>query len=213
MLNNSKTYNMNIEITQGQYNEIKKLKLTINHIWWLQKSRSGPVPITVPEVKMLINRFLVGSNGLCTETGEQTWKSIEQAVESPLKAIRLTSIVSEEVLNSFNQLWASWPGTDNYSYNGKTFTGNRTLKSNKQVCLQLFNGIIGAGKWTGEQIIGAAQKQIESIKVQSYNTGQNKMTYLPALEPWLRQGKYEVWAETEATSWTIKKETEQYISI
>jgi hypothetical protein len=93
--------------------------------------------------------------------------------------------------NGFEQVWQAYPPTASFSYRGMKFTNSsRVLRTNKAVCEQLYLKGIAEYKVTGEQILAAVKKQIEAVKEESYETGQNRMQFLPALEPWLRQQSY-----------------------
>ena len=93
--------------------------------------------------------------------------------------------------NGFEQVWQAYPPTASFSYRGMKFgNSSRVLRTNKTVCEQLYLKGIAENKITGEQILAAVKKQVEAVKEESYETGQNRMQFLPAMEVWLRSGAY-----------------------
>ena len=90
----------------------------------------------------------------------------------------------------FEEFWKEYPATANFQYRGMSFTGSRVLRSNYQICEQLYLRGLQENNVTGEQVVGALKKQIQLMKEESYDSGQNKLQYMAAIEPYLRQQKY-----------------------
>jgi len=109
--------------------------------------------------------------------------------------------VLPEVESAFEKFWVEYPSTSKFEYNGKKFMGERVLKANKQVCLKLYSDILNS--WTrkitesSESILKAMKVQVQTIKIESYKTGQNRMQYMSSIEVYLRQKKYEAWLGEE----------------
>lgn len=92
--------------------------------------------------------------------------------------------------SGWNEVWNEFPATANFKYKGMQFTSSRALRKNKSVCEQLYNRIIASGEVTKEQLIKAIQTQVNLMKQESFDKGDNRLQYLPAMEPYLRQGVY-----------------------
>ncbi len=130
---------------------------------------------------------------------------------SKKKVIKKVEGISEEVQKHFEIFWQAYPGISRFEYLGKKFEGERVLKANKQVCLKLYNDSICnakgkpgtthqdnvSSKFWADVMLKALKVQIETIKQESYKTGQNRMQYLKACEVYLRQKAYEGWLGQE----------------
>lgn len=117
--------------------------------------------------------------------------------------------ISNEVKEAFEIWWKEYPGISRFEYMGKKFKGERVLKANKQVCLKLYSGIV-PGMLYAKDMLYTLQVQIESIKQESYKTGQNRMQYLKSAEFYLRQKAYEPWIGEEMPE-PIQKEKYQSV--
>jgi hypothetical protein len=93
--------------------------------------------------------------------------------------------------DKFQEIWDAYPPSASFTYRGVTFTSSRVLRSNKSVCQLLYSKAIIESTVTHEQILAAIKKQVKMVKDESYESGQNRMQYLPALEVYLRQARYE----------------------
>lgn len=112
--------------------------------------------------------------------------------------------ISEDVQRYFEEFWAVFPGTSQFTYNGKKFIGERVLKANKQVCLKLYNDVVlyskdsgGTTRHNASVLLKALQVQVENIKIESYKSGQNRMQYMKSCEVYLRQKAHEPWLGQE----------------
>lgn len=125
-----------------------------------------------------IREYLNSStNGL----GYEGW--VEQYRPKKEKTVKSTD-------NRFEELWECYPGSANFSYKGMTFRSSRALRGNKQVCKMLYDAAIASKVATEEQIIVATKYMVEEAKKESFDTGVNKLQYLPGIEPFLRQQRY-----------------------
>lgn len=116
--------------------------------------------------------------------------------------------IAPEIEEGFNRFWSEYPGISRFEYMGKKFEGERVLKANKQVCLKLYNDAIldiinktpDINRWIKDDVaalLKAMQVQVETIKQESYKSGQNRMQYMKSCEVYLRQKAYEGWIGEE----------------
>lgn len=119
---------------------------------------------------------------------------------------KVKRVKPEPKVNSrFKEFWDAYPTSANFIINGMRFTAGRVLRSNYQICEMLYDKAISEGISHGS-MVAAIQKQVEILKKESYDTGVNKMAYLSAIEPYLRQRKYEAFMDIEEDN------TNQYVN-
>lgn len=142
--------------------------------------------------------------------------SYEDWKESYKPAKKKAEGISKEVEEAFEIFWKEYPGISRFEYMGKKFEGERVLKANKQVCLKLYNdaiiSIVAAWVHIKLSVLGASQTlsnalnvQLETIKQESYKTGQNRLQYMKSCEVYLRQKAYEPWIGQEMPQSLIQK--------
>jgi hypothetical protein len=92
----------------------------------------------------------------------------------------------------FKKFWDIYPSTANFSIRGMKFISSRVLRSNYQVCEQLYNKALADNtSLTADKIIRALQLHLSISKKEAYETGKNTLQFWPGIEVYLRQGKYE----------------------
>lgn len=126
-----------------------------------------------------IRDFLAGPE--CDTTYEQ-WVN-----QYKPKREKATKIVSE---NSFETWWECYPGSANFTYRGMRFSSSRALRSDKQVCKMLYDSAVASKVATEDQIIAATKYMVEEAKKESFETGVNKLQFLPGSSVFLRQQRY-----------------------
>ena len=99
--------------------------------------------------------------------------------------------------SKFQTIWDAYPSSASFSYRGISWKSSRVLRANYQVCEMLYLKAVAVGSVTHDQILGAVRKQIQMVKEESYESGNNGMQYLPSLEVWIRQARYEAMIGTE----------------
>jgi len=105
-------------------------------------------------------------------------------------------IVKKKVDESeFEKWWKAFPGTDNFEYKGRKFTGCRSLRADKDSCRSKFDKIILDGDYTAEQLIEALKYDVQSKMEASIKTGMNKLTYLQNSKTYLHQFSFEPFIE------------------
>jgi len=95
-----------------------------------------------------------------------------------------------QIDSKFREIWDVYPASASFSYRGISWKSSRVLRANYQVCEMLYLKAVAVGSVTHDQILGAVKKQIQMVKEESYQSGNNGMQYLSSLEVYLRQEKY-----------------------
>jgi hypothetical protein len=96
---------------------------------------------------------------------------------------------------AFEECWKLYPGTDTFTYKGKSFKGTRALRKDKQACKIKFNTILMEGDYTSDQLIKALDFEIMQKVTMSYTTGSNRITYQQNSLTYLNQRTYEAYVE------------------
>ena len=95
----------------------------------------------------------------------------------------------------FKQFWDAYPATANFTVRGMKFSSSRVLRSNYQVCEMLYLKALQAYNISPAQIIKALQIQLNLIKKESYDSGQNSLQYFAVIEVYLRQAKFDAFLQ------------------
>lgn len=114
----------------------------------------------------------------------------------------------------FTKFWLAYPSTSEFSYNNRFFEGDRTLRSNKQVCYGLFYDSIQyivknypekelSLQTAADALLSAMNRQVDSKKRKSCDTGRNELNYMKSCEVYLRQKDFEAWLFKESTGSTM----------
>ena len=96
--------------------------------------------------------------------------------------------------SEFQEWWDAFPPSDNFTYKGKTFTGCRSIRVNKDACRLKFNAILLEGECSATYLINALKTDVQLKKETSVKTGINKLTYLQNSLTYLNQKAYEAFA-------------------
>lgn len=95
----------------------------------------------------------------------------------------------------FEKWWAAYPGTDIFTYKGKSFSGGRTLRVNKDDCQIKLNTILAEGEYTIDQLIAALEYEVLQKKENSVKTGTNRLTYMQSSMTYLNQRSFQNYIE------------------
>lgn len=105
-------------------------------------------------------------------------------------------IVKKKVDTSvFEEWWKAFPGTDTFSYKGKTFSGSRSMRVSKDECRIKFDKILLEGEHTAQDLIEALKFDVLQKKEVSVKKGENKLTYMQNSLTYLNQRSYENYIE------------------
>lgn len=179
-----------LDINESQIKALSKVGMSISHFWLLHLLYNSEVVVRIPQIrerKLLEDRGLIDKKSILL-AGKVFY---EQIVDTQLElSPEGKKKVDEVVDNGFVEVWSIYPSSANFTYRGMQFRSDRALKGNKKVCEMLYNAAIASGEITKDKLIAAIKYQVEEAKKQSFETGQNRLQFLPGFEPYLRQAKY-----------------------
>lgn len=93
--------------------------------------------------------------------------------------------------NGFDKWWYLYPLNSNFNYKGMKFNGGvKTLRVDKEKCYRKYTQILNEEEVTPDQMVKALQIQIQNVKEESYQSGENSMRYFGMSTSYLNQGKY-----------------------
>lgn len=182
-------------INENQIRALGKVGMNMTHLWilWLLNmareydQEAIQVMPNLKEVNLLKNRFLIDHKGI-NKAGQDFYKSIVAIKEEDISKSKKKK--EEKVVdNNFMYWWDSYPSAT-FNYRGMDFRSSRGLKTNKAVCEMLYNKVIAQGI-TPEQMLNALNYQVKLMKEESWESGKNKLEYMPNTETYIRQSRYE----------------------
>lgn len=117
--------------------------------------------------------------------------------------LEFMAVSSEEVFvkkkkpaaSDFNSWWLAYPGTDTFTYQGKTFSGTRSLRTKKEDCKAKFNKILEEGEYTAKDMIDALDFEVGQKKQNSVKEKTNKLTFMQNSLTYLNQRTFEPFIE------------------
>jgi len=95
----------------------------------------------------------------------------------------------------FDIWWKEYPGTNQFTYKGKTFVGDRSIKVKRDECRLKFDKILLEGEYTAIELIDALKLEVLQKKEASVKQGVNKLTYMQNSLTYLNQHTYEQFIE------------------
>jgi hypothetical protein len=188
---------MNIKLSPNHFKELIIKGLSLDHIFLLRLiNEQADLSALLKEsakISALHNSLI--RKGLVTENDDKiTTTGVELLVFMDSKAPG--KLMRRKVDDSaFSIWWKEFPGTNNFTHNRKTFTGDRGLRTNESECRLKFDKILLEGEYTAQEIIDATKYDIFQKKEMSVKTGVNKLTYLHNSLTYLNQRDYEPFIE------------------
>lgn len=136
----------------------------------------------------ILRKQLVTSENKLTTEGKELLAFFDQPSREKLVRIKHDEI-------GFENWWKEYPGTDTFTYKGKSFTGDRALKMNKDECRLRFNKIIAEGEYDVQTLIDALKLDVLQKKENSVTNKVNKLTYMQNSLTYLNQRTFEPFIE------------------
>ena len=147
-----------------------------------------------PKFKVLfqgiVRKGLVTKDGKVTITGKAVLDILKIQTESAIPLKRRV-----DVTDDFERWWKIYPGTDSFTYKGKSFSGTRSIRRAKDECKEMFAKILNEGEYTADEMIAALQFEVEQKKDNSVKAGENKLKYMQNSLTYLNQRTFEPYIE------------------
>jgi hypothetical protein len=188
---------MNLKITPYHFEEIIKKGYSLDVIFLLklieqqfdiQPLCEGSAKIAALQQTLVRKGLISESDQKITTQGQELIKFIE--TKEATKIVKLKPVTTE-----FEDWWKVYPGTDTFKHKGKSFSGSRSLRQNKEECRIRFNKILLEGEYTAADLISALQFDVNQKKENSVKSGTNKLTYMQNSLTYLNQRSYEPFIE------------------
>lgn len=101
----------------------------------------------------------------------------------------------KDITNEFKLWWKSYPGTDTFSYKGKSFKGTRSMRVKEADCKIALYKILEEGEYTIDQLIAALKFETEQKMQNSVKENSNKLKYMQNSLTYLNQRTFEPYIE------------------
>lgn len=198
---------MKLNLSPWHFEELIKKSYSLDHIFLLKliEQQIDIQPLCDGSMKIaalfsgLIRKGLISEHDeKITILGKQLLTFIDSKEEKKI-------VKQKPATTEFNDWWLSYPGTDTFTHKGKTFTGSRTLRQNRDECRLKYDKILLEGEYTSSQLIEALKFDVLQKKEASIKENTNKLTYMQNSFTYLNQRSYEAFIELINQGITVKE--------
>ena len=201
---------MNIKVTPYHFEQLLKDGYTLDMIFLLKlideefdiKTLAEGGPKTDMLCQTLRRKGLVSEQFKITVLGRNLLEFMNSRAKTS-KIVKKTQTFAE-----FERWWAAFPGTDIFTHKGKSFSGGRTLRVNKDECQLKLDSILAEGEYTIDQLIAALEYEVTQKKENSFKTGTNRLTYMQGSITYLNQRSFQNYIELINQGVVIKEADE-----
>ena len=188
---------MNLKITPYHFEELIKKSYSLDIVFLLKliDEQMDVQPLCEGSMKIAALYQTLIRKGLISDKDEKITtlgKELLQFIDTKEQ----TKIVKRKPATSeFEEWWKVYPGTDTFKHKGKSFSGARSLRQNKDECRLKFDKILLEGEYTASELIEALKFDVDQKKENSVKLGTNKLTYMQNSLTYLNQRSYEPFIE------------------
>jgi len=201
---------MNIKVTPYHFEQLLKDGFTLDMIFLLKLIEEEFDIKTLAEggaktdmlCQTLRRKGLVSEQFKITVLGRNLLEFMNTRAKTS-KIVKKTQTFAE-----FEKWWAAYPGTDIFTHKGKSFSGGRTLRINKDECQLKLDAILAEGEYTIDQLIAALEYEVTQKKENSFKTGTNRLTYMQGSITYLNQRSFQNYIELINQGVVIKEADE-----
>jgi hypothetical protein len=161
-----------LSMIEGQYN--------------LEKLMQNPKVAALHQ--FLKRKALISDEDRITTIGTELLTFMSQ--KSPKRIVK-----KKTSTEGFDRWWVTYPGTDTFSHKGKSFSGSRALRQNKEECRLKFDKIILEGEYSVDDMVKALEHDVLQKKEASIKEGRNKLTFMQNSLTYLNQRSFEPFIE------------------
>ena len=197
---------MKLNLSPWHFEELIKKSYSLDHIFLLklieqqidiQPLCNGSMKIAALLSSLIRKGLISEKDEKITTIGKELLKFIDSKEEKKI-------VKQKPATTEFNDWWLAYPGTDTFTHKGKTFTGSRTLRQNKDECRLKYDKILIEGEYTSSQLIEALKFDVLQKKEASLLQKTNKLTYMQNSFTYLNQRSYEAFIELISAGATIE---------
>lgn len=196
---------MKLNLSPWHFEELIKKSYSLDHIFLLKLVHENYDISSLSKDSMRIAALEQGlvRKGLITEEGALTTIGVELLVF--LDSKEQTKLIKKKSTSDFELWYKEFPGTDTFTYKGKTFSGSRSLRQNPIDCRLKFDKILLEGEYTAQELIDALKFDVLQKKEASLKENTNKLKYMQNSLTYLNQRSYEPYIELIREGITIKE--------
>lgn len=187
---------MNLCVTFSHFEELYKNGYTLDMLFILKLAEEGDVMfLCQDDIKLktllqgMIRKGILTENGGVTLSGKAVLEILNKEEIKPL------SRKIPDKTDDFERWWKAYPGTDTFTYRGKSFSGTRSMRVKKDDCKLKFTKILNEGEYTADEMIAALQFEVEQKKDNSVKASENKLKYMQNSLTYLNQRTFEPYIE------------------
>ena len=189
---------MKLSLTFYHFEEMQKNGYNMDMLFLLKLINEGEEDVKSlcegsPKLEALYQGMM--RKGLVSDAGALTTMGTELIVFSASKAKQKIVKKTKSIATEFESWWLTYPGTDTFVHKGKTFTGARSLRQNKEECRLKFDKILLEGEYKTEDLISALKLDVHQKKEASVKQNANKLTYMQNSLTYLNQRSFEPFIE------------------
>lgn len=195
-----------INLTFYHFRELHKKGYTLDMVYLVElAARDTDIKTLCEETPKLGVLFQgVVRKGLITEEGgvSTVGKELLEFLQTEGEEVVLTR---RKVDDDFERWWKVYPGTDTFSYKGKSFSGSRSMRVKKDECKVKLKKILEEGEYTIDELIAALEFEVLQKKENSLKTGTNKLSFQQNSLTYLNQRTFEPFVELVKSGHVIKE--------
>lgn len=182
---------MKIQLTLNQLKELSDRGYTTDQMFLLKAINEGlDISEILKSSKWSALHFSLKRKGLILENeNKPTLLGLEILVFIDSKDGRRMKKVATQSTD-FDLWWDAYPGTPDFTYKGKTFTGDRSIRVGRDDCMTKFNKVILEGIYSAKDMIDALKYEVWQKKENSIKTGTNKIAFMQSTLTYLNQKGY-----------------------
>lgn len=187
-----------INLTFYQFEELHAKGYSLDHVFLLKQidGQCDVRALCAESPKLEILHHTLYRKGLINEKDTLTLKGKELLEFIDSKKVEKVELKKTKVSAvGFDEWWKTYPGTDTFSYGGKTFSGTRSIRVKKDDCKAKFNKIIEEGEYTVQDMIDALTFEINQKKQSSLKEKTNKLSFMQNSLTYLNQRTFEPFIE------------------
>lgn len=190
---------MNLKhLTFSHFEKLQNASLTLDHLFLLLQVEDGVDVQSLCKESLKLGALYQGiyRKGLITDAGALSLTGKEMiewcsTPEAPETKPRRKAKASDE----FEAWWKAYPGTDTFKYEGKMFSGTRSLRQKRDECKAKFNKILEEGEYTAQEMIDALEYEVLQKKENSLKEKTNKLKFMQNSLTYLNQRTFEPFIE------------------
>lgn len=187
---------MNLCVTFSHFEELYKNGYTLDMLFVLKLAEEADVMfLCEDDIKLktllqgMIRKGILTENGGVTLSGKAVLEILNKEEIKPL-----TRKIPDKT-DDFERWWKAYPGTDTFTYKGKSFSGTRSMRVKKDDCKLKFTKILNEGEYTADEMVAALQLEVEQKKDNSVKAVENKLKYMQNSLTYLNQRTFEPYIE------------------